>query len=66
MDLRPINDNENPPLQRTTASRAATAKERNDKWCFSPVFNGALSSPRNTRISVEPPNRLSTPFRGGA
>ena len=28
IDLRPTNDNENPPLQRTTASRAATAKER--------------------------------------
>jgi hypothetical protein len=41
MGLRPTHDNENPPSQRTTASRAATARSGNELANSKRFFNGA-------------------------
>jgi hypothetical protein len=41
MGLRPTHDNENPPSQRTTASRAATARSGNELANTKRFFNGA-------------------------
>ena len=55
MDLRPANDNENPPLQRTTASRAEPRVSTSGTRCrHAVIFNGVPMDLQPTNDNENP------------